>query len=180
MLNVAILGGSFNPPHIGHTLALTYVLSQYVDSVIVVPTYKHVFRKELAPFQHRENMVRLAMGWLPNVTISHIEQEIRTSRMLDVVEALYERNPNTEFRLVVGSDILSEKNEWHKFADIEMLAPPIVLSRGGFETSGVTSHVRLPVVSSSAIREKLKAGDDVSSVLSPRVVRYIKAHKLYR
>lgn len=180
MQTVAVFGGSFNPPHIGHTLALTYVLSQYVNSALVVPTYKHVFRKELAPFKHRENMAKLAMGWLPNVKISYIEEKIRSSRMIDVIEALYDTDHDKEYRLVIGSDILSEKEKWHQFADIEMLAPPIVLSRGGFETAGVTSHVRLPVVSSSAIREKLKTGDDVSSVLSPRVVRYIKAHKLYR
>lgn len=117
---VALFGGSFNPPHVGHTLAITYVLSQHVDRVIVVPAYKHASGKDLAPFGHRMAMAKLAFGWIggedlyPKVTFSNIEQELGKSRTLDTIEALYERfASDIQLRLLIGADILEEKDKWY-------------------------------------------------------------------
>ncbi|HEX9294516.1 MAG TPA: nicotinate (nicotinamide) nucleotide adenylyltransferase, partial [Polyangiaceae bacterium] len=76
-MNVFLFGGSFNPPHVAHVLAVAYVLAtQDADRVIVIPCYRHPFRKDLAPFEHRFAMCELAMGWLPRTSISAVEQEL--------------------------------------------------------------------------------------------------------
>jgi nicotinate-nucleotide adenylyltransferase len=60
-MRVAVYGGSFNPPHVAHQLALTYVLATaQVDEVWMVPTFKHPFDKALAPFSDRAKMCELA------------------------------------------------------------------------------------------------------------------------
>ena len=65
-LRVALFGGSFNPPHVGHVLAVTYALSVgLVERVLVVPVFEHALGKRLAPFEHRVEMSRRAFGWLP-------------------------------------------------------------------------------------------------------------------
>src|SRR5450432_1633002 len=75
-VNVFIFGGSFNPPHIAHVLAVTYVLSTAEpDLVLVVPCYRHPFAKDLCPFEHRLAMCERAMGWLPRTTVSRVEEE---------------------------------------------------------------------------------------------------------
>ena len=51
---VAVYGGSFNPPHMGHVLAVAYTLAaQPVDEVLMVPCFQHPFSKELAPFEEQ-------------------------------------------------------------------------------------------------------------------------------
>jgi nicotinate-nucleotide adenylyltransferase len=77
-VDVAVFGGSFNPPHIAHLLACTVVLAtDEVDRLVVVPTYRHPFAKALAPYEDRVAMCHLAMGWLPRVEVSRIEEEPR-------------------------------------------------------------------------------------------------------
>lgn len=188
---VGLFGGSFNPPHIGHTLAITYVLSQYVGRVIVVPAYKHALGKDLAPFKHRVAMARQAFGWLNGndmflkVSVLNIEQEIGHSRTLDTIKALYDRfTSDIQLRLIIGTDILEEKDKWHKFDEIEKLAPPIVIGRKGYAPA--RGALELPEVSSSNIRCWI--GTDLDSILSPGlkgwvhpdVREYIKKHNLYK
>ena len=74
---VALFGGSFNPPHMGHVLAVAYVLGVgLVDRVLVVPVFEHALGKQLVPFQHRLEMARRAFGWLPRVEVSTIEEQL--------------------------------------------------------------------------------------------------------
>tara|TARA_Y100000310_G_C20568088_1_gene756572 strand:- start:216 stop:755 length:540 start_codon:yes stop_codon:yes gene_type:complete len=175
--NIALFGGSFNPPHIGHTLAISYVLSQYdVSRVIVVPVFRHAFDKELAPYHHRKKMVYHSMRWLPSVTFSDIEQELNISRTLDTIEALYKRYPNTRIRLMAGSDIVEKRNEWHRFDKIEELAPPIIFPRVG------TANV--PNVSSTFIRNLIKDDKEMldprfRETIAPHVRVYIRKNHLY-
>src|SRR5678816_1236754 len=93
---VAIFGGSFNPPHVAHMLAVVYALStQQIERVLVVPVFQHPFAKELAPFEDRLAMARLALGWLPRTEVSTIERELGgESRTLRTIEALADRHPS--------------------------------------------------------------------------------------
>lgn len=182
---VALFGGSFNPPHIGHMLAVTYVLSQHVDRVIVVPTFKHAFGKDLVSFEHRMEMARLTFDWLNQgaffmkVSVLDIEQKIGHSRTLDTIKALYDRfASDIQLRLVVGSDILYERDKWHKFDEIEKLADPIYLGRAGIPHPDAPPSV-LPNISSTAIRTMIKKGEPTYVVLTPSVREYIDKHKLY-
>ena len=92
---VAVFGGSFNPPHVGHVLGVVYALSTApIDEVLVVPVYQHPFAKDLAPFADRLAMCRLAFGWLPRVTVSTVEEELGgESRTLRTVEHLRADHP---------------------------------------------------------------------------------------
>jgi nicotinate-nucleotide adenylyltransferase len=173
-MNVAVFGGSFNPPHVAHVLACALVLSvEDVERVLVVPAFQHPFSKQLAPFDDRVAMCNLAMGWIPGVEVSRVEQELggesRTLRTLEHLTSVY---PEWRLRLVIGSDILADAPRWAGFEAIERLAPPIVLARGAGE---------LPATSSTAIRDAIArcAWDEVKRAIPRPVLSYLRERNLY-
>lgn len=180
---IAVFGGSFNPPHVGHVLAVAYVLAtQRVDRVLCVPAFHHPFNKELCAFEHRAEMARLAMLDIARCEVSLIERELGAdvSRTLDTVEALHARYPAARLRLLIGADVLADKDKWHRFDRIVELAPPLILGRAGVCHPGAPAAV-LPAVSSSDIRAALSQDDlaSVQEMLPWRVRDYLVHHRLY-
>jgi nicotinate-nucleotide adenylyltransferase len=186
-MRVALFGGSFNPPHVGHVLAVAYVLStQAIDHVVVVPVFEHALGKQLVPFAQRTEMTRLAFGGLKSVEVSEIEAELGApSRTLRTIEALERLHPDWRLRLVVGSDILGELSQWHAYEEIERRAPPLVVTRAGAKVATALPAM-LPEVSSTRVRRLLAARrpdtlDPELEASLPRAVReYIDEHDLYR
>ena len=181
-VDVAVFGGSFNPPHIAHLLACTVVLAtDEVDRLVVVPTYRHPFAKALAPYEDRVAMCHLAMGWLPRVEVSRIEEVLGgESRTLRTLEHLAAEHADWRLRIVIGADVLAEAPRWVGFDAIEKLAPPIVLGRAGFDVPGAS--LVLPEVSSTQVRAAIERGDwdSIASLVPRAVLEYARAHELYR
>ena len=192
MHRVALFGGSFNPPHVAHQMVCLVVLETCpVDAVWMVPTYRHPFDKQLADFEERIAMCELIARPLgERVVVSRIEAELEAdkSRTLDTLLELRERHPETRFRLVIGADILAETSKWYRWADVEALAPPIVVGRTGYQhIHGAALDPRydvvgldLPRVSSTEVRERLARGQRAEPLLSRAVMDHIAARGLYR
>ena len=176
---LGVFGGSFDPPHVAHTLAVVYALSAHaLDRVLVVPAFRHPFDKPLAPFEHRVRMCQIAMRDLARVEVSSIESELGgTSRTLRTLEALAERHPGAALRLLLGSDLLAETPSWQRYDRIRELAPPIVIGREG---SAPPDMPALPALSSTEARRRLHAGLSTEGLLDPRVADYARTHALYR
>jgi nicotinate-nucleotide adenylyltransferase len=181
-MTVAVFGGSFNPPHIAHVMAVTVVLStEAVDRVLVVPTYQHPFAKSLAPYEDRVRMCELAMGWIPRVEVSRVEEELGgESKTVRTLEHLLGKHQDWKLRLVIGADILVESSKWFAFDRIRQLAPLIVLGRAGVEHPGAPRPI-LPMISSTEIRTRLAARDlhGLESVVPRSVLSHIAAQGLY-
>jgi len=178
---VALFGGSFNPPHIGHVLAVAYLLSATeAEAVWTIPVFEHAFGKDLAPYDDRRRMCDLAFGWLPCVRVLDIERELGgESRTLFTVEALGARYPDVALRLAIGSDVLGDLPQWHRFDRIAELAPPIVLGRTGHPHDDAPVAV-LPEVSSTEVRNAVRAGEALSGRVTRAVEGYIAERGLYR
>jgi len=179
---VAIFGGSFNPPHVAHVLAVAYVLSTAdVDRLMLVPTFKHPFGKPLAPFDDRVRMCELAMAPLPSVEVSRIEERLDgASLTLHTLEAIKQEHPDWDLRLVMGADLLIEADKWFRFEEVRKLAPPIVLGRAGFEQAGAPPPI-LPAISSTRIRELIARGRwmELAALLPRHVMEHVRARGLY-
>lgn len=188
---VAVYGGSFNPPHVGHVLGVVYALSTApIDEVLVVPVYRHPFAKNLAPYADRVAMCEVGLGWIPNVHVSTVEQDLGgESLTLRTVEHLCATRPDWALRLLVGSDVLADLPKWHRWDRIAALAPPLVMGRAGVSATapsmtwvGKPEDAILPRVSSTEIRAALAAGDvdEVRALVPAGVLDHIAQKALYR
>jgi nicotinate-nucleotide adenylyltransferase len=133
----------------------------------------------MAPFEDRMEMCRRAMAHLGgNVEISDIESEREgPSYTIDTLRELLAGNPNGRFRLIIGSDILDETEQWKNFEEIKKIAPLLVVPRSSDGNTGASFS--LPDVSSSAIREALSKGKNCSSVVPRTVLEWIIERGLY-
>jgi nicotinate-nucleotide adenylyltransferase len=184
---VAIYGGSFDPPHISHVLAVVYALKVAAfEQVLVVPVFEHAFHKQLAPFEHRLRLCELSFSGISGALVSPIERELATpSLTLRTLEHLSRVHPDWAMRLLVGSDVLSETSKWHAFERISELAPPYVVARPGYEQPD-THAALLPDVSSTRVRQALATRGTPESAallavsLPHAVLAYVDEHGLYR
>ncbi len=183
MSEIGIYGGSFDPPHVGHVLLVSYALSvSALERVIVAPVFSHPFGKDMCAFEHRLEMCERAFSCFTRVEVSDIERTLkRPSYTLNLVEALKARHPEATLRLLMGADLLAQTDRWHRFDRIRELAPPLVAGRAGYARPDVDRDAPLlPEVSSTEVREALERGDDVSARVPRGVLDYIRAHGLYR
>jgi len=178
---LGVFGGTFDPPHISHTLACLYALeTNDLDGILVIPCYRHPLGKDATPFEHRLAMTRLAMEELGSrIEVLEIESEREEpSYTIDTLRLLKERRPGVDFSLIIGSDILKETCLWKSFDEIQKMARVIILPRSQADLPH-ESHFFLPDISSTEIRHLLLSGKDASPFLSRRILKYIRLHNLY-
>jgi nicotinate-nucleotide adenylyltransferase len=184
-MRVALFGGSFNPPHVAHQLVALYVLeTEAVDELWFVPCFKHPFEKSLEPFEDRKRMCELAAAPLGGrVRVSAIEQDLGgESLTLRTVKELGGRYPGHRFSLVIGSDLDREKATWYGADELGRVVDFIVVGREGHPGGAPGENapgVRMPDISSSGIRDSLRAGRDVRGLVPRSVLDYIGQRKLY-
>jgi nicotinate-nucleotide adenylyltransferase len=181
MSEVALFGGSFDPPHVGHLLAAAYVLAtEPVDELWFVPVFQHPFGKPLrASYEHRAELCEAMAGLLPKASVSRAEQESGRTRTVDLLEWLQEKHAPTRFALVLGTDLEAERPQWKNFARVEELARIITVQRGGHGDLGAPGPA-IPEVSSTQVRSLLASGGDVSHLVPRPVLQAIRAAGTYR
>lgn len=135
-----VLGGSFNPPHLGHVLLAVYaerVLG--LDRVFVVPSFAHPFGKANVAFSHRMAMCQAAFSpalCSESFVVSDIEARIfardpdRKSYTVDVLRSLQaEESSPTKWHLILGADAMQTLPTWHEAATLVQLAEPFFVPR---------------------------------------------------
>lgn len=200
-MNIAIFGGAFNPVHNGH-LHLARELLRFVgtiehfDKLVIIPTANppHKTNDGLISGEHRINMLKLAFEDFDNVEISTIEFESKEkSYTYNTIKKLKKIYPNDDFTLLIGSDQLFYFKKWYKYDKILKLADVVAITREECERQAVADFLnddelkgrvhalvsKPVVVSSTDIREKVRTGQDISSLVPKLVENYIKENKLY-
>lgn len=180
-MRVAVYGGSFNPPHVGHAMVAAWTLwTARADEVWLLPAYRHAFEKLLAPWEARVEMAEaLARTVGPRVRVETIEAELPVpSYTVHTLDTLAARHPEHIFHLVVGADILPQLPLWKEAARLQARYPLIVVGRQGY--ADVPDAPAFPDVSSTVIRERLARSEPVDHLVPAAVAGLIAARGLYR
>ena len=169
-MQIAVYGGSFNPPHVGHGMVASWLYwTGLVQEVWLMPSFSHPFSKDLKSFETRlEWCQAFASDVGPWVRVSDIERSLPSpSYSIDSLRALCERHPKHHFRFVMGADVLPDFPKWKEWAHIEREFNPIVVGRDGYDNPKGT--VVFPGISSSDIRKLLSKNSDVSHLVTRSV-----------
>ena len=190
-MRIGLLGGTFNPPHVGHLLMAQAAQRHLgLHRVLFIPAHlpPHKRMEGNATAEDRANMVRLALQGHPCLELSRVELDRPPpSYTVDTVRLLRKRHPKVkEWFFLVGSDTARELPSWREIAKLRKLARFAAIPRPGdprapFPTAGV---LRLPVttapVSSSLVRRRIRQGLEIRPMVPESVARYIEERGLYR
>jgi nicotinate-nucleotide adenylyltransferase len=173
---IALFGGSFDPPHVGHVLAVAWArLCGGADEVWVLPAANHPYAKPLTPWEQRWRLCQLAFADLPFARLR--DDELRSSGYtIDLVETLRRAHPSHRWLLVGGTDTARDLANWHRGGELASLVEVLCVPRGGHDTHPGA----LPAISSSLVRERLRAGIPVDGLLPRAVATEIAANGWYR
>jgi len=185
---LGILGGTFDPPHIGHVVAAVDARAALaLDRVLLIPAGD--------PWQKAGTVVaspadRLAMVEATCEGVEGLEpSEVEVRRpgptvTADTLEAL--AAPARELFLLLGADAVANMGTWRRLEATRALATVVVIERGGASAHPPgegwrVAHVRIPhlEVSSRDLRARLAAGRPVDGLVPPAVVRCIRERRLY-
>ena len=180
-MDVALIGGSFNPPHVGHLLAACYVkATSSAQEVWLMPTFHHPLGKTSEDFNHRVAMcLAMAEDCTPWLKVSRAEEAVgKEGWTVDTLAHLKAEFTEHRFRWVIGSDILAELPRWKDFDRIRQMVDLTVLYRAGYP-SHEAEGPPLVEISSSSLRDRLRQGELPKGFIPQRVMRYILRHSLY-
>ena len=180
-MEISLLGGSFNPPHVGHLMAALYLRATLrSDEVWLVPSFHHPFGKPLEAFDDRVAMCQaMAQDVGPWLKVSRAESEVGgEGRTIELLEWLLPRNPGVAFRWVIGSDILADLPKWKSWDRIEKMVQVTVLHRAGYP-SELALGPPMVEVSSTEIRKQLDTGQTPDELVPARSLAVARERGLY-
>jgi nicotinate-nucleotide adenylyltransferase len=187
MKKVGILGGTFNPPHIGHLIMANEAHDALkLDEVRFMPNAiaPHKKMTDDASMLDRLQMVEIATKPYGHFKVEPIEMELGgVSFTYETMIELIEREPDVQFYFIIGGDMIDSLHTWHKIDELVKLVQFVGLRRPGTKGSS-TYNVKLveaPEIdlSSTLIRARLKSGGTVQFLLPEGVEAYIRKAGLY-
>ncbi len=201
--SLGILGGTFNPPHLGHlAVALHARHDLALERVLLMPVHTPPHKTTGADPgpEHRLRMCELAVGGVEGLAACGLEVERGgASYTVDTLRAIHAKHPDARLKFIVGADTARTLGSWHEPARLLELASLAVAMRRGSAREDVLdtlaalgapgrraqADVRFlemdPVdVSSSMVRERVARAEPIDELVGADVAGYIAEHGLYR
>lgn len=191
-IRIGILGGTFNPIHLGHLLiAQDAVEAAKLDRVLFIPsaTPPHKVLAGDISAVHRLRMVELAIAGDKRFRVDDLEiRRGGKSYSVDTLTELRRRHPRTDFHFIIGADSLDELHLWKDAPRLVKLCQFIAVTRPGYKGK----PARIPGlryrlldthpsdIASRDIRDRAGRGKSIRYLVPDAVVGYIRAQKLYQ
>jgi nicotinate-nucleotide adenylyltransferase len=199
VVRIGILGGTFDPPHIGHLILAEEAWALLdLDRVYLVPAGDppHKQGKPLSAGYHRRRMLELAIADNPHFLLSTVDIDRPGPHYtIDMMRSLRDAHPaGTELFFLMGLDSLVDLPGWHQADRLIANCQMVALSRYGFEVDweeleaalpGVSERViQLPMleleISSNVIQKRVREGLPIRYQVRQAVESYVREHGLYR
>ena len=197
-MRIGVLGGTFNPPHLGHLLCAQEAYVQLaLDVVMLIParTPPHKPVEEEPGVEHRLELCRRAARDDERLEVSDLEMSRPgPSYTVDTLSLLHSKAPDNDLFLIVGGDIAAGFADWHEPERVLSLATLAVAKRSGTDRASIdaslarlsggdrTRFFRMPGVdiSSTMVRERVRSGLPIRYFVPEPVEGYITEKGLYR
>lgn len=187
MKKVGILGGTYNPPHIGHLMIANEVKhALQLDEIRLMPTAMppHKEADEKIRPTARLEMVKRAVDGLEGFSVSSFEIDRGgVSYTFDTMKQLTELEPECEFYFIIGGDMIDQLDTWHRIDELVNLVTFVGVNRPGWksETDYPVRLIDIPEInlSSTLLRERFQMGGTVRFLIPEQVVQYIQEEGLY-
>jgi len=187
-MNIAILGGAFDPPHLAHQLISTQTLElTKINQVWLIPCFAHPFAKNLTSANHRLKMARFLAA--KNILVSNIEiKQKKTNYTIDTINLLKNRCPQHHFSILIGSDNLSGLPKWKNFKKLIKENNFLVFPRTTKKIKNLPPSFKIITspylittnISSYLIRKRIKNNLSIKHLVPARVGQYMKVNNLYK
>ena len=189
-MRLGILGGTFDPPHLGHLLAAVDAVERLtLDRLVLVPAAVQPLKSEsiTAAADDRLAMVRLLVEGDDRFDVDAMEIErAGLSFSVETLRVFAERFPHAERYFLVGADVLHTLDRWREPERVLALATLTVMTRNDrtaqphLPDGAVMIATRRVDVSSTEVRARAAAGRSLRGFVTEPVAAYIAAHGLYR
>ncbi|MFQ5861855.1 MAG: nicotinate-nucleotide adenylyltransferase [Candidatus Brocadiales bacterium] len=202
-MRIGILGGTFNPIHIGHLVIAEEVYYRHgLSKVLFIPTGQppHKSTDDLAEARHRYEMVNLAIRGNDHFEASDVEiARGGKSYTVDTIGVILERyGKNSDPHLIIGMDTIYELPSWKDITRLSTLCRIVVVNRPGSTLNDLSQlipilgekkvqemkrvQVEIPPIgiSSTEIRSRLRNGLQIRYLVPREVELYINRHGLYK
>ena len=187
-MRLGILGGTFDPPHIGHLLAASDAFETLaLDRLLFIPAAAHPFKGQSVGATPQQRLDMLALLIADDVRFGVDTIEIERSGLsytVDTLADLARRDPDAERFFLIGEDLVDQLATWRAPERLTQLAEIVVLARGnvrGTESGGFRRlETRRVDVSSTEIRARALAGLPLHGFVPDPVAAYIRDAGLYR
>ena len=187
---LGLIGGTFDPPHVGHLAAAQAVLAELhldrVDFLVANDPWQKSDSRNVSPSDVRLQMVAALVRGREGLGVD--DREIRRGGLTytaDTLEEIHRESTGVEIFLIVGADTAARMSTWHRPEVVRRLSTLVVVNRTGQQEASTDSsviHVTMqPIdVSSTKIRECVSRGESIESLTTPDVARIIDSNSLYR
>lgn len=186
---IGILGGSFNPIHIGHLMLAAYLTQwNYVDKIWLTLSPLNPLKDAsgLLPDMKRLDMISIAIRGAKDIDVCDIELSMpRPSYTINTLDLLARRYPSKHFKLIIGSDNWRIFDKWRDYQRIIDDYGVIVYPRPGYPIDPVSvdgmyaAEAPIADISSTFIRSAISKGKDMTCFLPQGVFKYISENGLY-
>jgi nicotinate-nucleotide adenylyltransferase len=189
---VGVLGGTFDPVHLGHLAAASEVLHSFeLDRVLFMPAGDPWQKTAHVPAEDRFLMTELAISGSSSFAASRLELDRKgptyTADSFEMLRGFY--GDHVQFFLILGADALLNLPTWKKLDRLRELVEIVAVSRPGFDLGDYHESPDLPTVhrkeipgmdiSAHGIRERVQKGEPIDFLVPGEVARYIRANGLY-
>ncbi len=187
MKRIGILGGTFDPPHIGHLIIANEVLAAFdLDGIWFMPNQDPPHKKKSNAILDvdRVNLLKQAISGHPNFKTELIELErIGPSYTYETMKILTDKHKDTQFYFIIGADMIEYLPKWYSIDKLLKLVQFIGVQRPAYDTksSYPILYVDVPEmeISSSLIRQRIKEGKTIRYLVPDTVRNYIEEKGLY-